>query len=161
MKVIIFLIKILLVAVMLVFIWGHSLMPGDLSSLESEWFLTLVYPVVEFLQRVLAHFGYVYKMTFLVRKMAHFLEYALLGVLMYWLFVKPDGRSRYMMPAVLCLAAACVDEGIQLFAIERGPALKDVALDFAGACTGILAMSFVVVVLYTLTRRRRRRRRRS
>lgn len=159
MKFFIFLIKLLLVAAMLLFIWGNSLVPGDLSRIESEWFLTLIYPVVEFIQRVLAHFGHVYTMSFLVRKMAHFSEYALLGVLMFWLFVRSDGRGRYVLPTVLCFSAACVDEGIQLFAIERGPALRDVMIDFAGSCAGILAMAFVVEILYALTRRRRRRRR--
>lgn len=159
MKVFIFLVKFLLVAAMLVFIWGNSLIPGDLSSMESEWVLTLISPVVEWLQRVLAQLGHVYELTFLVRKMAHFLEYALLGALMYGLFVGPNGRSRFVMPAALCLSAACVDEGIQIFAIERGPALKDVILDFAGSCAGIIAMSMAVSVLYALTHRRRRRRR--
>lgn len=158
MKVFIFLIKLLMVAAMLVFIWGNSLIPGDLSSMESEWFLSLVYPVIERAQQVLADFGHVYEMSFLVRKLAHFSEYALLGALMYWLFVKPNGRGRYVLPAVLCLAAACVDEGIQIFAIERGPALKDVILDFAGSCAGIIVMSVVISVLYALIRPFRRRR---
>lgn len=160
MKVFIFFIKLLLVVAMLVFIWGHSIVPGELSSKESEWFLTLTYPVVELAQRALAHFGHVYTLKFLVRKLAHFSEYAVLGVLMYWLFVRSDGRSRYVLPATLCFAVACIDEGIQIFAIERGPALRDVMIDFAGSCVGILAMSFVVVVLYSLFHRPRRKRRR-
>ncbi|MGM9615569.1 MAG: VanZ family protein [Oscillospiraceae bacterium] len=150
-------IKLLLVAAMLIFIWGNSMIPGELSSLESEWFLSLVYPVIERVQHILADFGHVYELSFLVRKLAHFSEYALLGVLMYWLFLKPNGRGRVVLSALLCLSAACVDEGIQIFAIERGPALKDVILDFAGSCAGIFAMAVVISVLYALTRPFRRR----
>lgn len=158
MKGFVFFLKLLLVIAMLAFIWGQSLMPGDVSSMESEWFLTWVQPAVVFVQRLLARFGFVYELSYLVRKMAHFSEYAVLGVLMYWLFVKPDGRSRYVLPAGLCLASACVDEGIQIFAVERGPALKDVMIDFAGACAGILVMSFFVMLLYNAAQRRKRRR---
>lgn len=157
MRFFIFLIKLLLVAAMLIFIWGNSMIPGELSSLESEWFLSLVYPVIGRVQQILADFGHVFEMSFLVRKLAHFSEYALLGALMYWLFTKPNGRGRLMLPALLCLAAACVDEGIQIFAIERGPALKDVILDFAGSCAGIIAMAVVISVLYALIRPFRRR----
>ena len=158
MKGFVFLIKLTLVILMLAFIWGQSLMPGDMSSMESEWVLTLVRPVVELLQRGLSALGYDFELSYLVRKLAHFSEYAVLGVLMFLLFVKPDGRSRYILPAGLCLASACVDEGIQIFAVERGPALRDVILDFAGSCAGILAAGFVMMVLYTLSYNRRRRR---
>ena len=157
MKIFVFLIKLLLVLAMLAFIWGQSLLPGELSESESEWVLTLVYPVVEILQRGLAHFGRVYELSFLVRKLAHFTEYAVLGMLMYILFLKPDGRSRYILPMGLCLAAAGIDEGIQIFAADRGPALRDVILDFAGSCAGIYITAFVVVILYMKSRRRRAR----
>lgn len=139
---------------MLAFIWGHSLMPGDMSSMESEWFLALVRPVVAALRRVLLVLGRDYDESFLVRKLAHFSEYAVLGVLMYLLFVKPDGRSRYFMPMLLCLGSAGIDEGIQIFAVDRGPALRDVIIDFTGSCVGIFAMALIIVIVYGVKNRR-------
>ena len=154
----VFPLKLLLTLLLLAFIWGHSFMPGEMSSMESEWVLTLVRPVVEALRRGLSHMGYDFDQSFLVRKLAHFLEYALLGVLSYILFLRPDGRGRCFLPMALCLAAAGIDEGIQRFSLNRGPALRDVMLDFCGACTGILLVAVFLAVLYGLVLRRRRRR---
>ncbi len=154
MKTFVFIVKLLLVLAMLGFIWGQSLLPGDLSQLESDRVLGLVRPVVEVLQRVLAALGREYELAFLVRKLAHFTEYAVLGVLMFVLFLQPDGGGRYLLPMGLCLSSAAIDEGLQLLAVDRGPALRDVILDFTGSCAGILAAGLCVVLLHALFPRR-------
>jgi VanZ family protein len=43
-----------------------------------------------------------------------------------------------------------------MFAEGRGPGLNDVALDFAGACVGMLAAGLVIGLLYLLFRPRGR-----
>ena len=64
----------LLIIATLAFIWIHSAMPGDVSSAESGF-------VYEFLQPVLkAILPDEWVTELLIRKMAHFCEYALLGV---------------------------------------------------------------------------------
>ena len=151
-----FVLKLLLVLCMLAFIWGHSMMPADLSQLESGWFLELVRPLVEAVQRVLESRGVTMTQDYLVRKMAHFTEYAVLGALMMVLFTRRDMRCRVILPALACLAVAFIDEGIQMFAEGRGPGLNDVALDFAGACAGMLAAGLVIGLLYLLFRPRGR-----
>ena len=155
MKPIVFIIKLILVILMLAFIWGNSFLPGELSVQESEKVLELVEPVVEPVTEMLTTAGYDVDEHFVVRKMAHFTEYTVLGALMFLLFVKPDGRSRYLLPAGLCLAAAGVDEGIQILALDRGPALRDVLLDFCGSCIGILCAAFVILLIYYKVRNRR------
>jgi len=155
MKPIVFTIKLILVILMLAFIWGNSLLPGDLSSQESEKVLELLQPVVGPLTRVLNAGGFDVDEHTVVRKLAHFTEYAVLGALMFLLFVKPDGRSRYLLPAGLCLTTAGIDEGIQIFAQDRGPALRDVAIDFCGSCIGLLAAAFVILLLYYKVRSER------
>ena len=148
MKTFVFVFKLVLVILMLAFIWCNSLLPGELSLKQSEGVLKLIEPLVNAVTRVLNAAGYDVDEHLVVRKMAHFAEFAVLGALMFLLFVKPDGRSRYLLPAGLCLAAAGVDEGIQIFAVERGPALRDVLLDFCGSSVGILAAAFVVLLVY-------------
>lgn len=152
-----FILRLTLVVLMLVFIWGHSMMPADLSDLESSRFLTLVRPLVEAVQRLFESHGYVFTQEHLVRKMAHFTEYAALGVLMCLLFVRTSGQCRLALPAAACLAVAFIDEGIQMFSAGRGPALRDVGLDFCGACAGLLLMALLVTLAYEAARRRRMR----
>ena len=154
MKSYLFTVKLILVILMLAFIWCHSMMPGSLSSMESEWFLTLVRPLVSVLERLFSRFGMEMDPSYLVRKLAHFSEYAVLGMLVYLLFLKPGGRGKIVLSAAVCLAAAAVDEGIQILAAGRGPALKDVGIDFGGSCAGMLVAALVVFLFYRIRRRK-------
>ena len=138
---------------MLLFIWGNSLLPAEQSSRESGFVLALLRPMVEALQTQLERAGHSWDEMYLIRKMAHFAEYALLGVLMTMLFWKPGGRSRVLFTMLLCLAAAFVDEGIQFLSEGRAPALRDVAIDFAGAVTGTAIASLLASVLRALRRK--------
>ena len=142
--------KVLLVLAALAFIWGHSMVPAALSSVESERFLALVRPLVTAAGRFLERLGIRAEESVLVRKLAHFAEYAVLGVLTYLLFVTPRHRGRLVLPAMFCLGAAAVDESIQRHIEGRAPALRDVGIDFAGACLGILAAAIVVALLFGL-----------
>ena len=63
----------ILITATILFAWGHSLMPGDLSEEESSRALELLRPFLEIL------FGKGNVTDHLVRKLAHFSEYALLG----------------------------------------------------------------------------------
>ena len=156
MKRIEYIIRLLLVILMLAFIWGQSLMPGEVSGRESEWVLQVMEPVVKPVTRQLNHMGFDVDEHYVVRKMAHFTEYMVLGGLMFLLFVRPDENGRYLRPALLCLASAGVDEGIiQRLSRDRGPALGDVWLDFAGSCLGIGIAAFLILILYRGIRRRR------
>lgn len=147
-------IRLALVLAVLAFIWINSMLSGDISQYESDKVLEVVEPVVEPVQQQLEDMGYHVCKRNLVRKMAHFAEYTVLGAATLLLFTTPDGRSRYLMPMLLCFGAACVDEGIQIFAVNRGPQFKDVLLDFSGACCGILGMALVVLIVCALRRRR-------
>lgn len=139
--------KIILVALALAFIWGNSMLPGDLSNLESSFVERLLEPVLQTIQRALSRWGVVVSQSHLVRKLAHFTEYMVLGALMCALFIGPDGRGRFFAAELSCLAAAFIDEGIQMFSDGRGPGLRDVALDFSGATLGVLIVTLVLLLL--------------
>ncbi len=168
--------KILAASVLLTlaFIWINSLLPGDLSSRESNWILALVEPALEHirsgqvrsamirlalrlpdgLSMPVIHFASAIEdhilsrsASFLVRKAAHFSEYALLGYLMGLLCVSRDGRSRFLLPEAGCLAAAAVDECIQLFSVGRSAQLRDVCIDLSGATLGLTVALVLLAVL--------------
>ena len=65
-----------------------------------------------------------------VRKLAHFTEFFVLGLELAVLFCSFSSK-----PILFSLLVALTDETIQLFT-GRGSQVKDVWLDFFGACTG-------------------------
>ena len=108
---------IVLLVLLLAFIWGHSCMPVDASRKESSTVLELLRPLLALLvgtENVTLH---------LVRKLAHFTEFFCLG-------------------CVLALLTGFIDETIQIFS-GRGPAIRDVWLDFSGAAAAILILAAV------------------
>ena len=118
---------LILAALWLCFIWGQSFLSADLSRAESGRVLAL-------LQRILPGLT-----AHMVRKAAHFTEYAVLGALLFGAFPQ---RTRAALTGVLfaSLLAAVTDETIQLYSAGRSVQITDVWLDFAGAALGYLAM---------------------
>lgn len=142
-----FWVKLALVVLTLLFIWGNSMLPGPLSGSESSFVLRLVEPAVSGIQRALEEHGLEFTQEYIVRKLAHFTEYAVLGILMLALLIRPGLRGRPVLSAVMCLAAAALDECIQMFSYARGPSVKDVLLDFCGACFGVVLASLAAVII--------------
>ena len=123
-----------LIALNLAFIWGNSLMngtdSGNMSGGIMAWlnrFLGLG-PAGE---EILHH---------LIRKAAHFTEFACLGALLGWYRCLVTRKYEIVMPVLLGMAAGLVDETIQLFTPDRGPSLTDVWIDTSGALTGIMLL---------------------
>lgn len=117
-----------LLAMNLVFIWGNSLLPGEVSGAFSDW-------VKEVLAMLLPGMEAGRQGTGLLRKIAHFTEFCTLGMCLGWL------AGMLARPQCWALAggvlAACIDETIQVFVPDRGPSLFDVGIDSCGVLTGI------------------------
>lgn len=99
----------------------------------------------------------------LVRKLAHFAEFGLLGFLSAWLVAYVNRRKKWirawlewLIPIVFCLLYAISDEVHQIFS-NRGASAKDVVIDFAGAVTGILLLRAILGIVRAAKRRRERR----
>ena len=75
----------------------------------------------------------------LLRKLAHFLEFALLGVLWVPICAQRCSGMRSCVPHALlyCCLTAMADEGIQRFVPGRSGQWGDVLLDVLGAAAGI------------------------
>lgn len=115
----------------LIFIWGNSLLPGEISGAFSDWVNSILANF--FAAGMESHAG-----RGLLRKMAHFSEFTALGMCLAWLHgMLQKGKLRPFLWGVL---AASVDETIQRFVPERGPSIKDVCIDAAGVLTGIILL---------------------
>jgi VanZ family protein len=85
----------------------------------------------------------------LLRKLAHFSEYALLGAHLAFLpmFLPCYAKSGYLFVPVSGVAVALLDEGIQLFVPGRAGLLTDVLIDFSGCFLGS-ALFIGLIFLY-------------
>ena len=109
----------------LLVIWGHSCLPAAQSGAESGALLVVVQ---DLLPRMTDH---------VLRKCAHFAEYAVLGALTA---AALHTSAHFSWPRALLpgpFAALC-DETIQLFVPGRSGQIADVWLDTAGYLTGAL-----------------------
>ncbi len=142
-------ILVVLLALLLAFIWLHSMMPAEDSAEESQRVGQFLTPFLELLVgegNVTDH---------LVRKLAHFCEYGALGILVGALLLvkKESGIFRWSYALLCALAVAVIDESIQLLADGRGAQVQDVLLDTAGSLTGLLAVWLIATLVRWLRRR--------
>ena len=143
---------ITLILLTLAFIWHNSMQSGAESASFSDLVRT-------FLEGLL---GFPID-PFILRKLAHFSEYGLLGVEFSWLLnlrCRPDGnhsahgRNLLDFPAI-GLSAAVIDENIQVFS-QRGSAVTDVLIDFAGFCTGFFGLTLLIFLARKILAQRKK-----
>lgn len=79
------------------------------------------------------------QIDFLIRKAAHFSEYAALGFLEFGLAVMwmKAGKRRVLLVAGILLLSGGMDEFHQMFVPGRYPSVWDVLLDTAGGLSGM------------------------
>lgn len=79
-----------------------------------------------------------------IRKLAHFTEYACMGVLVYTLWSQwmKRGKILYLLTIVWVALSAAADEFHQLFVPGRSGSLADVCLDTCGGAAGMLFCIF-------------------
>ncbi len=131
------------IVLMIAFIWSNSLKTAPESQKQSD-------QTKEVVENVLTDNGQqalTPNDTWIldnIRKIAHFVEFAVLSGLigLYILGFSGGNRQYYWMMTVTLLVAA-VDETIQIFT-GRGPSVWDVLLDCCGGVTGYL-MIFIAV----------------
>jgi len=84
-----------------------------------------------------------------IRKLAHFVEYLILGLLLHRALTARRGPSVGTALAAIAFAAvwASLDESSQMFAAGRTPAVADAALDVSGAAVAQLLMMLRAPVL--------------
>ena len=115
-------------------IWGNSLLPGEISGAISGF-------VRDLIALLLPGDGAPDQGHGLLRKLAHFTEFATLGMILTWIM---GMLSKPFPLALACgFTAACVDETIQLFVPDRGPSFTDVLIDTSGVLTGLLFLLLI------------------
>lgn len=122
-------------------IWGHSLMPAPVSNSESDSAVVLLTPLFNALG--ITDSGVA---THIVRKTAHFSEYALLGFINLGMMRAwaTDAAWAYRLAVIPWLVIPCIDETIQLFVPGRDGRITDILIDLSGGLLGILIMHLLL-----------------
>ena len=118
---------------------GFIFFNSSLSYTKSDSISILV---SQFLRPVLNPFQVIPAGSYrrLIRKLAHFVEFAVLGGCLGFGAQKLKFPGRWVVAAVLAVVIACADETIQSFSAERTNSIFDICIDLAGAACGMIAV---------------------
>ena len=157
-KIAISLLAVIAVAVM---VFCFSAQDGQhsskLSGAISQWVLNRLIP--GFADMTAAQRApYLERWGFYIRKAAHFSEFALLAATLinFLHYVLVDRGLSFMAMTAWALTTlyACTDEFHQMFVKSRGPSLRDVCIDSAGALAGAL-FGLAILLLRMACKRRK------
>ena len=154
------LLSLLLVIAVMVMIFCFSAQTGAQSGAMSgkitTWVLKLVIPNFEEFSPDKQD-AIRYTVGLVIRKAAHFSEYALLGFALMLHLRQIQKRTKVCLPVLWAWGIgtlyAASDEFHQGFVADRGPSVVDVGIDSAGVIAGVLLM---VLILNRHQRRDRR-----
>lgn len=136
-------IRLLLVVLWMFVIFWFSSYSGEESKKQSS---RITYTVVNTFSNDKSELDkekMVDSFSFVVRKIAHFLEYLVLGVLVYGFLKSIKDDNVIVLCILICSFYACIDEIHQFFVLARSSRLFDVFIDSCGAFTGIIIYYFL------------------
>lgn len=76
-------------------------------------------------------------LSLIIRKLAHFTEYLILGFLTINMLNKNDISKKYLISILICIIYATSDEIHQIFVPGRACQIRDVLIDSIGSITGV------------------------
>lgn len=116
---------------------------GEESAEVSEGLLLLI---IEFFGNFISHN--------LLRKIAHFCEFAALGFFMAGGIKFTLDKGKIYAPLVACMLYSVSDEIHQYFVPERACRIFDVFVDSCGSLTGILVFTLLIFIIEKIINRK-------
>lgn len=133
-------------------VFGLSAQPAEVSTNETDAVIALPKQVFDAARPELANdFRYVKLFRFVVRKTAHFMEFATLSVWAGWLLALYGKPRPFLLGAVFSAFYAATDELHQMLVPGREGKISDWLIDASGAIVGAL----VIWLLFCCWQKRR------
>ena len=123
--------SVILVIMWMIIIFIFSNTSGNISSEESN-------AIVVFISNLIHYTGDMNILEIIVRKLAHFTEYLILGILVINACKYNSVKDIIKLSILICILYACSDEIHQLFVQGREGKIFDVLIDTLGSLSGIL-----------------------
>ena len=145
-QMILYILRFVPMVVMMIVIFLFSAMPGDESGETSGTVMRLVVGAFESLTHEDISPERQEQIHFLVRKIAHFTEFMVLGATAVLAFYRKERQrlANYLIPTVVSILYAASDEFHQRFVPGRGPSIRDVCVDAAGVLTSVTVLILVL-----------------
>lgn len=139
-------VKLLLIIIWMGVIFSFSSDNGEVSESKSDGLILKVYKIFD--NRELSKSEerkIIDTFVFPIRKLAHFTEYMILGLLVISFIneYKQINIRSIILAIILCCLYAASDEIHQLFSEGREGRIFDIFVDTCGASFGILVLSFI------------------
>lgn len=122
-------ISIILVILWMILIFSLSNQVALVSTKQSSFFATIIINIVGIKYKVIVNY--------IVRKLAHFFLYLVLGILVINALRFYKVKNIILLSIMICMTYACSDEIHQLFVAGRIGDVKDVLIDTVGSIIGI------------------------
>lgn len=120
-------ISLLLVILWMIFIFVMSSFDASSSSNQSNFIVDIITSIINIKDTEL--------LSFIIRKLAHFTEYFILGILVINLITKYD--KKIIIAILLCIIYATSDEIHQIFVPGRSCQITDIMIDSLGSIMGV------------------------
>lgn len=133
---------------LLVYIFGHSLMNANDSDNESDTVLYIVNSIIHIFNLDITLVSHI------IRKSAHFIEFMVLGISFYFMYYsyKFSNLKRSILTILSGAFVAVIDELIQNFSVGRSCELRDMLIDFAGVLVSTLVL---FIIFYFIDRKKK------
>ena len=94
------------------------------------------------------------KYSFIIRKLAHFTIYLILGILVFNMLYQFNLKNIVLISIIICTLYAISDEIHQLFISERAFRVLDICIDSTGSIIGILLGGKIYEKVYKSKKRK-------
>lgn len=122
-------ISLLLVILWMILIFIMSSFDANNSSNQSNFIVDIVVNILKI--------DNIELLSLIIRKLAHFTEYFILGILVINMFNRNNISNKYLISIILCIIYACTDEIHQFFVPGRSCQVTDVIIDSMGSIMGV------------------------
>ena len=120
-------ISLLLVILWMIFIFVMSSFDASSSSNQSNFIIDIITSIINIKVTGL--------LSLIIRKLAHFIEYFILGILVINFITRYD--KKIIIAILLCIIYATSDEIHQIFVPGRSCQITDIMIDSLGSIMGI------------------------
>ena len=134
-------INIILVIIWMILIFTMSSFDATESSNQSNFIVNIIVNIF--------NINNIELVSLIIRKLAHFTEYLILGILTYNL-IKSYNKKTYIA-IIICILYAISDEIHQYFVPGRSCQILDMTIDSIGSLTGIYILK--IIKKYKIKRR--------